>query len=104
MVAAVDAAAADLAGETALSLAGFGFLKQRRVAVIEILQLHARNFLADEPLDGEDMPRILGNHDGEGVAARFRAARAADAMDVIFRMLRHVVVDDVADIGDVQSA
>ena len=34
----------------------------------------------------------------------FRAAGAPDAMDVIFGMLRHVVVDDVADVGDVESA
>ena len=29
---------------------------------------------------------------------------AADAVDVILRMLRHVVVDDVADVRDVQAA
>ena len=48
--------------------------------------------------------RVLGDHDGEGVAAVLRAARAANAMDVILRMLRHVVVDDVAHVRDVQSA
>ena len=35
---------------------------------------------------------------------RLRAARAPDAMDVILRMLRHVVVDDVAHVRDVQPA
>ena len=53
VVAAVDAPAAHFAGETALRLAGFAFLKQRGVVVIEILQLHARDFLADEPFDGK---------------------------------------------------
>ena len=32
------------------------------------------------------------------------AARAPDAMDVILRMLRHVVVDDVAHVRDVEPA
>ena len=40
----------------------------------------------------------------ERVAGGLRAAGAADAMDVILRMLRHVVIDDVADVRDVQSA
>ena len=47
--------------------------------------------------------RILRHHQRERVAGRFRAARAADAMNVIFRMLRHVVVDHVADVRDVQA-
>ena len=55
MVAAVDARAAGFAGETALRLAGFAFLEQRGVVVIEIFQLHARDFLADETFDGEDV-------------------------------------------------
>ncbi len=104
MVAAVDAAAAHFAGETARRRAGLGFFKQRGVAVIEIFQLHARDFLADEAFDGENVRRILGHHDGEGVAGVLRAAGAPDAVDVILGMLRHVVVDDVADVRDVQAA
>ena len=34
----------------------------------------------------------------------FRAACAPDAVDVILRMLRHVVIDDVAHLRDVESA
>ena len=87
-----------------LWLAGFAFLEQHGVFVIEIFQFHARDFLADEPFDGEHVAGVLGGHDGEGVAACLRAARAPDAMDVILRMLRHVVVDDVAHVRDVESA
>ena len=103
MIPAVDAAAAHLAGEAGRR-AGLGFFKQRRVGVGEVFHFHTRDCLADEAFDGEHMRRILGHHDGEGVAAVFGAAGAADAVDVIFGMLRHVVVDDVADVGDVQSA
>src|SRR5690242_21841271 len=81
VVAAVDATAADFAGKTGRR-AGFGFFKQRGVAIIEILQLHARDFLADEAFDGEDMRRVLSHHDGESVAAGFGPAGAADAVDV----------------------
>ena len=103
MVAAVDARAAGFAGKT-FRLAGFSFLEEHRVFVIEIFQIHARDFLADEAFDGEDVAGVLGGHDGEGVAAGLGAAGAPDAMDVILGMLRHVVVDDVADVGDVESA
>jgi hypothetical protein len=104
MVAAVDAAAAHFAGKSARRRAGFGFFKERGVAVFEIFQFNARDFLADEAFDGINVRRVLGDHDGEGVAARLGAAGAADAMDVIFGMLRHVVIDDVTDVGDVQPA
>jgi len=33
-----------------------------------------------------------------------RAPGAPDAMHVILRMLRHVIVDDVADVEDIQAA
>ena len=91
-------------GKSAGRLAGLGFFKQRGVGVVEVFQLHARDFLADETFDGENVRGILGDHDGKGVAARLGAARAPDAVDVILRMLRHVVIDDVADVGDVKSA
>ena len=104
MVAAMNATTAHFSGKTACGLAWFGFFKQRGIAVIEILQLHARDFLADESFDGKNVGCIFGNHDGKGVAAVFRAARAPDAMDVVLGMLRDVVVDDMADVRDVQSA
>jgi len=47
---------------------------------------------------------VLGNHEGERVASGFRATRPPDAVDVILRMLRHVVIDHVAHVGDVQPA
>ena len=82
----------------------FAFLEQRGVFVVEIFQLHARIFWL--------MNRSMAKTCGESSATirvkasplASRAARAADAMDVILRMLRHVVVDDVAHVRDVQSA
>src|SRR6185436_11787224 len=45
-----------------------------------------------------------GHHDREGVARGLRTPGPANAMHVILRMLRHVEVDDVTDIGDVETA
>ena len=47
---------------------------------------------------------VLGDHEREGVAGGLRPAGAADAVDVVLRVLRHVVVDDVADVRDVEAA
>ncbi len=79
-------------------------LEQSRVFVVEAFQLHARNFLADEPLDRGDLLDVLGNHDGKCVPHALRAAGAADAVNVVLGMMRHVEVDDVADLLDVDSA
>ena len=50
------------------------------------------------------MLAILGYHHGEGVPRCSRAASPADTMHVILGMLWHVEIDDVADVGDVESA
>src|SRR5882757_4400436 len=89
MIAAVDAHGAGFAGETAGFRAGFAFLEERGVGVVEIFQFHARDRLADETFDGENMRGVLGDHDGERVAGGLGAARPPDAMDVILGMLRH---------------
>src|SRR5216117_884680 len=41
-------------------------------------------------------------HQSESVANILGAASASDPMDIIFRVLRHIVVDDVAHAGDVE--
>ena len=47
---------------------------------------------------------FLGGHQGEGVAFGLGAAGAADAVHVVVGMLRHVVVDDVRDGGNIDAA
>jgi hypothetical protein len=72
--------------------------------VIKTLQTNPGNFLADEPFNRRHMLGIFRDHQSERIAAGFGATGASDAMNVIFRMLRHVVIDHVADIGNVQTA
>ena len=104
MVTAVDAAAANFPGEPARGCAGLALLKQGGVTVIEILQFNARNFLADEAFDGENMGGILGHHDGKSIASGGCATGTANPMDVILGVLGHIVIDDVADFRDVEPA
>ena len=54
--------------------------------------------------DGLERGNFLAVHERERVAHVLGAAGAADAMDIIFRMLRHIVIDDVTDAGDVEPA
>src|SRR5262245_14800897 len=48
--------------------------------------------------------QLLAAHEGEGIAHILGASRPSDAVYIIFRMLRHIVVDNVAYTGDVKSA
>ena len=50
------------------------------------------------------MLRIFGRHQRKRVAGRFGPSSSPDPVDVILRVLRHVVINDVAYIFDVQAA
>src|SRR5438445_793159 len=93
----------NLRSSTTRGLAWFALLEESSVAVIKVFQFDPRNLLADESLDGIYVPDIFRDHQGEGVAFVFHAPGAADAMNIIFRVLRHVIIDDVADIGNIQA-
>ena len=54
--------------------------------------------------DGLQRGDFLAVHKCERVADILGATGASDAMHVIFRMLRHVVIDDVTYTGDVKAA
>ena len=54
--------------------------------------------------DGLDGGKFFAAHKRESVADVLGAAGASDAVDVIFRMLRDVVIDHVAHAGDIESA
>ena len=60
--------------------------------------------MPDKSFDRLQRRQFLAVHQGERVADILRAAGAADAMHVILRMLRHVVIDDVTHAGNVEPA
>src|SRR6266508_3065212 len=61
------------------------------------------DFLADEPLDVAKEGAVFARDERHGLAEFPRAAGAADAVDVVFRDVRQVVVDDVRQRLDVQA-
>src|SRR5205807_4437470 len=102
-ISAAHAGAANAAAAAGGS-ARFALFEERGVSIIEVLEFHAWDFLADEPLDGVNVPRVLGHHQSKSVTFRFHAPGAANAMDIILGMLRDIVVNYVAYVTNVQSA
>ena len=62
--------------------------KQHRVKIRKVLQLQSRNFLSNEMLNRVQGGQLFAVHQGERVTDVLGATCPADAMDVIFRMLR----------------
>src|SRR5437762_5725004 len=61
------------------------------------------DFLADKPLDVAKEGAVFARDERHGLARFPRAAGAADAVDVVFRDVRQVVVHDVRQRLDVQA-
>src|SRR2546421_4690314 len=91
------------ATDGAFAASHFGF-EEHCVKIWKIFQLQSRDFLADETLDRLQRGDFLAVHEREGVADILRTTGAADAMHVIFGMLRHIVINDVTDTGDIETA
>src|SRR5437588_11349777 len=68
------------------ALARFGFEK-RGVEIWKAFQFQPRNFLAHETLDRVQRSQLLAVHQSKRVADILRAARPADSVHVIFRVL-----------------
>src|ERR1017187_149851 len=56
--------------------------------VVEVLQLELRDRLTNETFDGAEVFEFLDGHQRERIAHFLGAARPADAMHIIFGMLR----------------
>jgi hypothetical protein len=59
---------------------------------------------AGQFFDGGDIARIISGGDGIGMAFPPRAARAANAMHVIFRMEGHVEIEHMRQAADIKAA
>src|SRR5262245_39990171 len=77
-------------------------LRTRRI--VEIRNGDSRETPAEHALDIAQLPFLLWRDEGERLAGHLGATRAADAVDVVFRCLGHVEVDDVAERFDVDAA
>src|SRR5712691_7171539 len=63
-----------------------------------------RDLLMQHSLDGFERFEILRRDEGSGEALAAGAAGTPDAVDIVLGVDRDVVIEDVADIGDVESA
>src|SRR5690625_2913731 len=63
-----------------------------------------RDFLVDVLFDIRQRINVFLTREADGVPAGPGTCRTADAVHVIFRILGQVEIDDVADLGDMQSA
>ena len=50
------------------------------------------------------MGRFTGTEQGQGISGAHSSTGSTNPMDVVLRVLRYVVVDDMGDIGDVETA
>ena len=73
-------------------------------AIRETFETELRNLRADEALDVADVVRVFRSHERKRVADGLRPAGAADAVNVILGLFRDIVIDDVRDAGDVDTA
>ena len=62
------------------------------------------DFLAEEVLDGLEAVDVGIADEGDGGAVAIGAGRTSDAVDVVFGIMGHVVVDDGEDIVDVDAS
>ncbi len=61
------------------------------------------NLFVDVRFDGGQLLALLWSDEGDGHAIGAHAAGAADAVHVVLRIVRQVVVDDVRDVGHVDA-
>src|ERR1700674_1097731 len=85
------------------AIARFG-LGEGVVGIRKDIRFQACNFLPHETLDRMQRSELFSVHQSKRVADILGATGPADAVHVIFRMLRHIVIDDVTHAGDVDPA
>src|SRR5262245_26016148 len=66
--------------------------------IVEVRHRHARNRPPQEALDREQLLLLFGSHERKGVADGLDPPGAADAVHVIFRRVRDVVIDHVRNV------
>src|SRR6185436_9452265 len=101
IITAPEADRLDLAGNIGAIL---GVVEERCIVVGKLVEFDPLDPPSDESFDGGDVRTIFGHHDGEGIARGLGPAGAADSVHIVFRVLWHIVVNDMADVLNVQPA
>ena len=74
------------------------------VGRVDAGHLEAPDRLADQPLDRRHRLAFVGGRQREGAPALAGAAGAADAVDIVVGVVRHVEIDHDRHVGDVEAA
>src|SRR5262245_12353577 len=72
--------------------------------LLHALDLDARDVAADQLDDGFDELAVIGRAQGEGAAFAPGSAGAADAVDIVFGVDRHIEIEHMAHADDVEAA
>src|SRR5881396_3220290 len=78
--------------------------RRGRRAIVEVRQRHARDRFPEGSLDAAEVSFVLRRHKRDCLAGRFHPRRPPDAVHIVGRDRRHVVVDHVGDALDVNPA
>ena len=72
--------------------------------IFEIRKLDAWQLLVERLFDVADALFFVGSDECKGISRGFGARRAADAVDIIVRRERHIKIDHVRDVLDINTA
>ena len=62
------------------------------------------DFTFEETLDSHKITDVLVGNEGDGNAVTLGASGTSNAVDIVFGVVRHVVVDDAEDVVDVDTS
>ena len=79
-------------------------LEQRGVTVLEVLQLDTLDFATNEPLDARHWIAVFGHHKSKRIARGLGPARTTNTMNLVLRVQRYVILDDMAHLWNIQAA
>ena len=79
-------------------------LRRRRRTIVEVWKGDARDRFPEGSLDAAEVSFVLRRHKRDCLAGRFHPRRPPDAVHIVGRDRRHVVVDHVGDSLDVNPA
>lgn len=83
-----------------MEVADFGMRSRRRNATPR----SERNCMSQQPLDIPKLPLVFAGHETRGATGHLHSSRAADAVHVIFRTIREIEIDHVADVGHIDTS
>ena len=83
---------------------GMTLFKQGGETVGEVFEFLTGQLLTQHAFNGFYVGEFFGNKEGQGISLFCGTTCSTDTVYIIFRVLRHVVINDMSDACDVESA